>query len=309
MAQKSKKDIHIVSWNVNGLNARLVTKTHLEDFLFGVDADGNKHEVDILCLQETKTPYGTEEEKVQLKVKPTKRKTKMTEKKAKQAILSEKIKCKFPYRFWQSTHGTTQRKGLSGTAIWSSIKPIREIPPPEIEEQGRITAVEFPNFNLVSVYTPNSGSQAHYRGGAWHLMFCEFISSLRQIKPTYICGDLNVCHLDIDINNPVANRNKVAGFLNFEREQFQTYLDLGYKDVFRTYYPEEKYAYTWWSPFRKEIREKNIGWRLDYFLASHIKSNKSNESVLPVPKILDCEHLIKVMGSDHCPIKIILNMS
>lgn len=286
----AKKLINIAAWNVNGLRARL-RKGDMDKFLFGEDAEGNEHNVDILCLQETKTQQYLEE---------------------KQTQLSMKIKLKFPYRYWQSTHGTTQRKGFSGTAIWSSIKPLNVIPPPELDEQGRITALEFPDFNLVSVYTPNSGSQATYRGMEWHKLFSSFLQMLRQTKKTYVCGDLNVCHLDIDIQYPERHRNRTAGFLNFERAHFQQYLDMGYIDVFRSFYPNKTESYTWWSPFRKSIRAENKGWRLDYFLES--KSTTTDIKDVDDDKkrtkltTLKCEHLTKVMGSDHCPIKITLTV-
>ena len=277
------KLVNIVSWNVNGLCRRLINGD-IDTLLFGEDTNGVAHDIDILCLQETKTRRGDEELQINLRTR---------------------IKKKFPYRYWQSTHGTTQRKGLSGTTIWSSIKPVREIPPPESDEQGRITALEFPKFILVSVYTPNSGSQKDYRGEEWHISFSKYISELRETKPTYICGDFNVCHLDIDINNVKRNKNKKAGFFDFEREQFQEYLDLGYTDVFRSYYPDELNAFTWWSSFRASNRENNTGWRLDYFLASH----HGKDIPASFPQILQCEHLTKVMGSDHCPTKIIVKQA
>lgn len=262
--------INIASWNVNGLRARL-KKGFMGEFLLN-----HEEPIHILCLQETKLQPELEETSCKL---------------------PDYIKDKYPHRYWTSNRGTTQRKGFSGTAIWSSITPMRRLETPETDEEGRITALEFPTFNLVSVYTPNSGSKFDYRISMWDIKFGEFIANLKKKKPTIVCGDLNVCHKEIDIHAPERNRNKTAGFLDIERSQFQGYLDIGYVDVFRSLYPKQECAYTWWSPFRKSIREKNKGWRLDYFLASW-------NTPASGPKILQCEHLTSVMGSDHCPIKL-----
>ena len=267
--KRNKELISIASWNVNGLRARL-KKGYMAEFLM------NQEPIHILCLQETKLQPDEEEQSCKL---------------------PEYVTKLYPHRYWSSNKGTTQRKGFSGTAIWSSIPPISRIPAPKIDEEGRITALEFPAFNLVSVYTPNSGSKLEYRIGVWNIKFSEFIANLKKKKTTYICGDLNVCHKDMDIHSPDRNRNKTAGFLDIERKQFQDYLDLGYIDVYRSINPKEIGAYTWWSPFRKSIRENNKGWRLDYFLAS-------NNIPAEGPKILDCNHLTSVMGSDHCPIQM-----
>lgn len=267
--------LNIASWNVNGLRARL-KKGYMGEFLLN-----QKESIHILCLQETKLQPEQEE---------------------KSSKLPEYITKTYPYRYWSSNKGTTQRKGFSGTAIWSSVAPVSRIETPETDEEGRMTALEFPTFNLVSVYTPNSGSKFDYRIGKWHIKFAEFIANLKKKKPTIVCGDLNVCHQEIDIHAPERNRNKTAGFLDIERVQFSEYLTLGYTDVYRSLYPEQKEAYTWWSPFRKSIREGNKGWRLDYFLASWDTSDPASG-----PKILQCEHLTSVMGSDHCPIKLKIN--
>ena len=269
--------LNIASWNVNGLRARL-KKGYMGEFLLN-----QKESIHILCLQETKLQPEQEETSCKL---------------------PEYITKTYPHRYWSSNKGTTQRKGFSGTAIWSSVAPVSRIETPETDEEGRMTALEFPTFNLVSVYTPNSGSKFDYRIGKWHIKFAEFIANLKKKKPTIVCGDLNVCHQEIDIHAPERNRNKTAGFLDIERVQFSEYLTLGYTDVYRSLYPEQKEAYTWWSPFRKSIREGNKGWRLDYFLASWGTSDSYPASG---PKILQCEHLTSVMGSDHCPIKLKIN--
>ena len=266
-------NLNIVSWNVNGLRARL-KKGYMAEFLLN-----QKEPIQILCLQETKLQPGLEESSCKL---------------------PDYITNTYPHRYWSSNRGTTQRKGFSGTAIWTSVKPINQIPAPETDEEGRITALEYPTFNVVCVYTPNSGSKLEYRVNQWDIKFREYIANLRKKKPTIVCGDLNVCHNDIDIFAPDRNRNKSAGFLDIERKQFQGYLDIGYIDVYRTLYPQDNRAYTWWSPFRKSNREGNKGWRLDYFLASW-------KTPVSGPKILQCEHLTSVMGSDHCPIKLKIN--
>ena len=262
--------MNIASWNVNGLRARL-KKGYMGEFLLN-----QKETIHILCLQETKLQPDIEETSCKL---------------------PDYITELYPHRYWSSNKGTTQRKGFSGTAIWSSIPPISQIPAPKSDEEGRITALEFPNFILVSVYTPNSGSKFDYRVNKWDIKFSEFIANLKNKKPTIICGDLNVCHEEIDIHAPKRHRNKTAGFLDIERTQFTEYLNIGYIDVFRTLHPDKEHAYTWWSPYRKSIREGNKGWRLDYFLTSW-------NTPASGPKILQCEHLTSVMGSDHCPIKM-----
>lgn len=250
----------IISWNVAGLRAML-KKKNLENMLLELSPD-------IVCLQETKA----EEHQVEL---------------------PNTIKEMYPYRFWESTKGTTQRKGLSGTAIWSKERPERQYNPPEIDEEGRITTLEFSEFTLMCVYTPNSqgveSDRLKYRTVEWHESFKEYINCLKFIKPTILCGDFNVAHKEIDIHNPSRN-HKTAGFLDIERSQFQEYLDIGYVDQFRKKNPDAKRRFTYWNQLNPKIRENNSGWRIDYFLTS--KEIKIKET-----DILD-----KIYGSDHCPI-------
>ena len=255
----------IVSWNVAGIRAML-KKGHLDKFIA-------ENDFDIICLQETKA----EEEQVQL---------------------SQGITTKYPYRFWHSTRGTTQRKGLSGTTIWCKEKPICRIDAPEIDEEGRITTLEFEKFVVVCVYTPNSQglntTRYDFRTGEWHQNFIKYITLLKQRKATIICGDLNVAHNEIDLHNP-KQHHKCAGFLELEREQFQNYLDIGYIDTFRHLNPNMEEKYTYWNQLNAKNRQNNSGWRIDYCLLSE-------------PSLLkDADIMAEVYGSDHCPVYLELN--
>lgn len=250
----------IVSWNVAGVRAML-KKGHLDKLI----AD---NDFDIICLQETKA----EEHQVDL---------------------SEGIKTKYPYRFWHSTKGTTQRKGLSGTAIFSKEEPIIRINAPEIDVEGRITTLEFQKFIIVSVYTPNSQGlntlRYEFRTQTWHQSFINYIKLLKDRKPTIIAGDLNVAHNEIDIHSPKTHRD-YAGFLDLERTQFQEYLDIGFIDTFRYLYPNAKDKYSYWNRINPKIRQNNSGWRIDYCLLSE-------------PNLLkDTNIMSEIYGSDHCPI-------
>lgn len=253
----------IVSWNVAGIRANL-KKNCLQNFLENGDFD-------IVCIQETKA---TKE----------------------QVTIPESINNMYPYRYWESTQGITQRKGLSGTCIWCKSEPLNYISAPQFDLEGRITTVEFENIFLMTVYTPNSQSadspRYEYRINNWDGEFREYIKKLNQIKPVIVCGDFNVSHLDIDIYNSKKNKNKVAGFFDSERNEFSKHLECGFVDAFRYLYPDTIGQYTYWNQIRKTCRENNIGWRLDYFLVS---KNIENQ-------IDDCNILTNVMGSDHCPI-------
>ena len=251
----------IVCWNVAGIRA-CIRKDGLE-FL-------KTQEYDVVCFQETKA----EEKEVKL---------------------DEELETIFPYRTWTSNQGVTQRKGLSGTAIWSKIKPDTVYPVPEFDLEGRITAVEFERFNLVTVYTPNSqdskSPRFQYRIEEWDTQFRNYISDMNTVKPTIVCGDLNVAHKDIDIHKPEKHQNKSAGFLDAERESFQKHLNIGYLDALRMFNNEEK-QYTFWDQKIKVFRERNLGWRIDYFLIpKKLKRYVKNSMILP-----------HILGSDHCPI-------
>jgi len=260
----------IISWNVAGLRAML-KKGNLQKILEETDYD-------IVCLQETKA------EEHQVKLPP-------------------EIEEKYPFRFWNSTKGTTQRKGLSGTAIWSKTQPINIINPPVIDEEGRITTLQYDDFIIVCVYTPNSQSlespRYEFRTQTWDHHFREYIVALKNIKPTIIAGDLNVAHIDIDIYNPKRCRNKIPGFFDNERTEFQKHLDTGFIDIYRHLYPTKLGAYTFWNQIRPENRINNIGWRIDYFLIGGEPKSSFN--------IIDCKILSDVYGSDHCPLHLEMN--
>jgi len=251
----------ILCWNVAGIRATL-----RKGALKFLEA-GN---YDLVCFQETKA----EEHQVNLPSALTKQ---------------------FPWRVWRSTQGTTQRRGLSGTSIWSKQKPIANLDPPSIDEEGRVTALEFADFILVTVYTPNSqapnSERCLFRTGLWDLHFREYIQRLNAVKPTILCGDFNVAHQDIDLHDPVKYRNRCAGFLDEERDQFQAHLDCGYIDAFRSLSSAPK-KYTFWDQKLPYLRRTNRGWRIDYFLVPEaLREN-----------ITACDMLTLQMGSDHCPI-------
>ena len=225
----------ILSWNVAGIRAT-IKKDHLSFLRHG--------EYDVVCFQETKAT-------------------------AEQVKVPNELKVVYPFRFWKSTMGTTQRKGFSGTAIWSKTEPIAVLDPPAIDEEGRVTAIEFENFIVVTVYTPNSqgpDTDRHlFRVGIWDDHFRDYICELNARKPTIVCGDLNVAHQDIDIHNPDKNRNRGAGFLDDERDNFQQHLNAGFVDAFREK-NEEPNNYTYWDQRMPHLRKTNRGWRIDYFL-------------------------------------------
>lgn len=281
--------MRILSWNVAGLRAML-KKGNLQELL-------SNNDYDIVCLQETKA----EEQQVQL---------------------PKEIIEKYPYRFWNSTLGTTQRKGLSGTTIWSKTTPINRINHPLIDKEGRITTLQFKDFIIVCVYTPNSQSlespRYKFRTDEWDQEFRKYIIALKNIKPTIIAGDLNVAHKDMDIYNPKRCRNKIAGFLDNEREEFQKHLDAGFVDIFRQLYPTKTGAYTYWNQIRPANRINNTGWRIDYFLYGEdsrfacpqtpqiqksIDSEKTSKLRL---NFTECTLLTDVYGSDHCPLSLVI---
>jgi exodeoxyribonuclease-3 len=252
----------ILSWNVAGIRATL-KKGHL-DFL----ASG---EYDIVCFQETKAEES-------------------------QVVMPEQLSATYPFRYWRSTDGTTQRKGLSGTAIWSKTGALENLEPPSIDAEGRVTALEFNDFIVVTVYTPNSQSpvsERHlYRVGVWDDHFLEYIQMLNKRKPTIVCGDLNVANEDIDVFAPDDWRNTCAGFLDPERANFKRIINNGWFDSFREKHPGEERCYTFWDQKQPYLRRCNRGWRIDYFLVPEIFRKKVRKA----------EILPTVMGSDHCPV-------
>ena len=250
----------LISWNVNGLRA-CITKG-FDDFFKSIDAD-------IFCIQETK----------------------MQEEQA------ENIN----YEGYTKYMNSAQKKGYSGTAIFTRIKPLSVTYGIGIEEhdnEGRVITLEFPAFYLVDCYTPNSKRQLErleYRM-TWEDEFRKYLLNLEKQKPVILCGDLNVAHKEIDLKNPATNHHN-AGFTDEEREKMTTLLGSGFTDSFRYLYPDKKDVYSWWS-YMMKAREKNVGWRIDYFIVS-----KKIES-----KIKEASIYSDILGSDHCPIGLEIDL-
>ena len=230
----------LISWNVNGIRAA---------YNKGFNEFFDNENADIFCIQETKMQGG------QLDL-------------AKEGY----------YVYLNSA----EKKGYSGTAIWTKIKPITVKYGIDIEEhdkEGRVITLEFEKFFMVTVYTPNAKRELErleYRV-KWEQDFRKYIEELRKVKPVVICGDLNVAHKEIDVKNDKANRGQ-AGFTDEERREFNNLLDLKYIDTFRKFYPEEE-RFTWWSYFGK-AREKNVGWRIDYFIISNELDNNLKDAMI-----------------------------
>lgn len=247
-----------ISWNVNGLRA-VYTKGFEETFK-NLDAD-------FFCLQETKMQAG------QLDVH---------------------------FEGYESYWNYADKKGYSGTAIFTKHHPLNVTYGMDIDEhdhEGRIITLEMERFYLVVVYTPNSQEELRrldYRM-TWEDAFRDFLLKLNEKKPVIVCGDMNVAHQEIDIKNPKANRRN-AGFTDEEREKFTVLLNAGFIDTFRYLYPDTV-TYSWWS-YRFQARQKNAGWRIDYFLTS-----KSLE-----PMIKDAKIHTDIFGSDHCPVELDLDI-
>lgn len=248
-----------ISWNVNGLRA--CVKKGFEDFFHEADAD-------IFCVQETKLQEG------QIDFAP------------------EGYECYWNY---------AEKKGYSGTAIFTKKKPINVIYGMGIEEhdhEGRVITLEYDNFYFVTVYTPNSQSELarlSYRM-QWEDDFRAYLLQLNEIKPVVMTGDLNVAHEEIDLKNPKTNK-KNAGFTQEERDKFTELLHAGFVDSFRYFYPDVTGAYSWWS-YRFKAREKDAGWRIDYFVVSDSIKEKMEDAVI----------YKTVMGSDHCPVGLFIDL-
>jgi len=245
----------LISWNVNGLRACL-NKGFL-DFFREIDAD-------IFCIQETKLQEG----QVQLELPGYE-------------------------QYWNYA----EKKGYSGTAVFTKPKPLNVrfgLGEEEHDREGRVITLEYDSFFLTNVYTPNAQrglARLDYRL-VWDDAFRSFVQELKQVKPVIICGDLNVAHQEIDLKNPESNR-KNAGFTDEERGKFSELLEAGFIDTFRHFYPDKRDAYTWWAYFAK-ARERNIGWRIDYFLTSQdLEEN-----------LVDALIHDQVLGSDHCPVEL-----
>ena len=245
--------MRFISWNVNGLRA--VVKKGFEDIFWSLDAD-------FVCLQETKLQEG-------------------------------QINLDLPG--YESYWCYAEKKGYSGTAIFTRRTPLSvsyNLGIPEHDSEGRVITLEYEDFYLVCVYTPNSQDglrRLDYRM-SWEDDFRDYLCELDKSKPVIVCGDMNVAHEEIDLKNPATNHFN-PGFSDEEREKFTELLDAGFIDTFRSLYPDRADAYSWWS-YRAAARQRNVGWRIDYFVVSErLRGNIKDAYILP-----------EIMGSDHCPV-------
>ena len=245
--------MNLISWNVNGIRACLGK---------GFEESFNRLDADIFCLQETKCQQG-------------------------------QVSLELPgyHQYWNYAN----RRGYSGTAVFTKEEPLSVrmgIGIEEHDKEGRVIALEFPQFWLVTVYTPNSQTELKrldYRM-EWEAAFLNYLKELEKTHPVICCGDLNVAHKEIDLKNPKTNRRN-AGFTDEERACFDKVLESGFIDTFRYFYPEEEGRYSWWS-YRFRAREKNAGWRIDYFIVSPELEDR----------LEDADIYTDIMGSDHCPV-------
>lgn len=254
-----RKTMKLISWNVNGLRACL--GKGFTDAFEALNAD-------FFCLQETKLQAG-------------------------------QVTLNLPgyHQFWNYA----EKKGYSGTAIFAKKEPLSlrlGLGVPELDTEGRLITLEYENFFLVTCYTPNAQpelARIHHRL-RWEDAFRTYLVGLDKEKPVLICGDLNVAHNEIDLKNPASNRGN-AGFSDQEREAFGQLISAGFTDSFRHLYPEQTGAYSWWS-YRFHAREKNAGWRIDYFLVSdRVKDQIQEASIHP-----------EIFGSDHCPVELDIDL-
>ncbi len=245
----------LISWNVNGLRACM--QKGFMDFFREADAD-------IFCVQETKLQAG-------------------------------QIVMELPgyHQYWNYA----EKKGYSGTALFSKKEPLKVTYGMGVEEhdhEGRVITAEYEDFYVVTVYVPNSQrelTRLDYRM-EWEEAFLKYLKKLEETKPLVYCGDLNVAHQEIDLKNPKTNRQN-AGFTDQERKCFGRILESGFVDTFRHFYPDLKDAYSWWS-YMGQARAKNVGWRIDYFVASEALKGR----------LADAGIHAQVMGSDHCPVEL-----
>ena len=247
-----------ISWNVNGLRA--VFGKGFPDIIKELDAD-------FVCLQETKMQAGQLDAEL-----PT----------------------------YTSYWNYAEKKGYSGTAIYTRHEPLSVaygIDIPEHDTEGRVITLEYPDFYLVTVYVPNSQDDLRRLGYrvTWEDDFRAYLKGLDEKKPVIVCGDLNVAHKEIDLKNPKSNR-KNAGFTDEERGKFQELLDAGFVDTFRHFYPDQRDIYSWWS-YRFKARERNSGWRIDYFITSERL----------VPRLTSAKIHTEIYGSDHCPVELVID--
>ena len=251
--------LKLISWDVNGLRA-CCDKGFRESF--------ERLDADFFCLQETKMQAG------QLDLQ---------------------------FEGYQSYWNYAEKKGYSGTAIFTRHQPLSVaygIGVEEHDHEGRVITLEMEQFYLITVYVPNSQDglkRLDYRM-TWEDAFLAYLQKLEEKKPVVVCGDLNVAHQEIDLKNPKSNR-KNAGFTDEERAKFTTWLNAGFTDTFRYFYPDQKEIYSWWS-YRFKAREKNAGWRIDYFVTSASLNDK----------LVDAKIHTDVFGSDHCPVELTLDI-
>ena len=247
----------LISWNVNGIRA-CVGKNFMEFF--------NEVNADIFCLQETKL----QENQIDLQLDGY-------------------------HQYWNYA----KKKGYSGTAIFTKKEPLSVMYGINIEEpdqEGRVITLEFEDFYMVTVYTPNSQNELKrldYRM-KWEDDFRNYLKELDDKKPVIVCGDLNVAHKEIDLKNPKTNR-KNAGFTDEERNKFTELMEAGFIDTFRYFYPDKENIYSWWS-YRFKAREKNAGWRIDYFCVSEKLEDR----------LVSASIHTEVLGSDHCPVELVI---
>ena len=248
-----------ISWNVNGLRA-CVQKGFLEQF--------NEMDADFFCIQESK-------------------------------LQENQIELDLPgyYQYWNYAI----KKGYSGTAVFTKRKPLcvqYGIGLEEHDQEGRVITLEYDQFYLVTVYTPNSKQELErldYRM-KWEDDFLQYVKELEKKKPVIFCGDLNVAHREIDLKNPKTNHHN-AGFTDEERQKFDQLIDHGFIDTFRFFYPDLTDAYSWWS-YRFKAREKNTGWRIDYFMVSESLKDRLKGAAIHS----------QIMGSDHCPVELTIDL-
>lgn len=249
----------LISWNVNGLRA-CVTKGFMDYF--------NEVDADFFCIQESKLQEG-------------------------------QIELDMPgyYGYWNYA----EKKGYSGTAIFTKEEPISVklgIGIEQHDKEGRVITLEYNDYYIVTCYTPNSQNELarlDYRM-EWEDAFRDYLKGLEKDKPVIFCGDLNVAHKEIDLKNPKTNRRN-AGFTDEEREKFSVLLDNGFIDTFRYFYPDKEEIYSWWS-YRFKAREKNAGWRIDYFCVSESLKDK----------LISASIHTEVLGSDHCPVELCIDL-
>lgn len=248
----------LISWNVNGIRA-CAGKGFL-DFFCQADAD-------VFCLQETKLQAG-------------------------------QLELDLPgyYQYWNYA----EKKGYSGTALFTRQEPLSVtygIGIPDHDREGRVITAEFPDYYVVTCYTPNSQNELarlDYRMD-WEDAWLGYLKGLEERKPVIFCGDLNVAHQEIDLKNPKTNR-KNAGFTDQEREKFTRLLEAGFVDTYRYFYPQQEGVYSWWS-YRFKAREKNAGWRIDYFCVSETLKSRLESAAIHT----------EILGSDHCPVELVIS--